>query len=302
MNMNKKSYFQIETYLEASIQQVWWSVSTPEGMNSFLTYKSESSGDPVSPKVGDRFFLNYGDIENEQVVLEYSVDRVFKVSDSYKSISPDGSVQEFKVTTQTTLEQLDETFVKLTLSVTGFSPDTFGQWFRECMKFGWQRSLMSLKSVLELGMDLRTPLFSYPRLGILNCTINKEQREKTGCQKEGNYLLEVFPNSPAAHAGLETGDVILSIGDRVTKDYENFVKIISSYGEKLENVPVRYYREGRELNTVVNFSLEEMFTGLVDTENESFGDIKHKREMLSKQRSSSNSLWTGKGDTEHEHH
>ncbi|MCK6259455.1 PDZ domain-containing protein [Fictibacillus sp. KIGAM418] len=300
--MNKQSYFQIETYLEAPIEQVWWSVSTPEGMNTFLTYKSESSGDASSPKVGDRFFLNYGDIENEQIVLEYVENQAFKVFDSYKSISPDGSVQEFKVVTRTTLEQLDETFVKLTLSVNGFSIDTFGQWFKECMKFGWQRSMMSLKSVLELGMDLRTPLFSYPRLGILNCTINEEQRVSTGCQAEGNYLLEVFPNSPASQAGLKNGDVLLSIGDKETRNYEEFVKTISSYGDKLDNVPIKYFREGQVRTAVVNFSLEEMFTGLVNTENETFSDIKEKREMLAKQRSSSDSLWTGKGGTHHEHH
>ncbi|SDN47996.1 Activator of Hsp90 ATPase homolog 1-like protein [Fictibacillus solisalsi] len=299
--MNKQTYFQIETYLEAPIEQVWWSVSTPEGMNTFLTYKSGSSGDASSPKVGDRFFLNYGDIENEQIVLEYTENQAFKVFDSYKSISPDGSVQEFKVVTRTTLEQLDETFVKLTLSVNGFSLDTFGQWFKECMKFGWQRSMMSLKSVLELGMDLRTPLFSYPRLGILNCTINEEQRVLTGCQEAGNYLLEVFPNSPASRAGLNKGDVILSVGGKPTGNYEEFVKTISSYGEKLDNVQITFFSDGQVRTSVVNFSLEDIFTGLVDTENESFKDIKEKREMLAKQRSSSDSLWTGKGDDQHEH-
>ncbi|WP_214483021.1 PDZ domain-containing protein [Bacillus sp. SM2101] len=298
MIKNASDCFTIETYLDAPIEKVWRSIATPDGMNSYLTYKSSSTGDPHHPKQGDHFYLNYGDIENDQLVALFNENDTFRVFDTYKSISPDGSIQKFQVQTTTKITIEENNFTKLALTVKGFGLDTFGQWFRECMRLGWTRSLINLKSVLELGMDLRTALFSYPRLGVLNCTVNSEQKSELNYSGEGNYLLEVFPNSPASIAGLKQGDIILFINDKETPNYDQFVKIISTFDIEKDNITIRYYRDGAIYDTKIQLSLEESFTGLVDTDKETFDDIKQKREALAKQRSSSGSLWKEKGVNE----
>ncbi|MFD7524214.1 PDZ domain-containing protein [Paenibacillus chitinolyticus] len=282
------------TYLEAPLVEVWRSIATPEGMNTYLTYTAEKTGSSKDIRVGDVYTLCYGDILNHPVVTECRYGEVFAVRDRYESIAPDGRSDRFDVQTRFTLAQ-EGAFVKLTLEVTGFEPDTYGQWFRECLEMGWRRSLMNLKSVVELGMDLRAELFSYPRLGVVNCTVNADQSAETGvAEGEGNYLMEVFPNSPAAAAGLRKGDVIVSFDETPTPNYSEFVRVISSYHHKKERIRIGYIRDGARKETPALLSVEETFTGLVDVETETYDDIRRKRETLARQRSASGSLWKQK--------
>lgn len=282
------------TFIESSLEEVWWSIATPEGMNSYLTYTAETTGLVDEPKVGDEYTLCYGDIINNSKVVECEKLKIFTLLDSYESIAPDGSVDKFYVKTRFQLEEVGN-FVKIQLVVVGFEEDTHGQWFRECLEMGWRRSLMNLKSVLELGMDLRTEMFSYPRLGIVNCTVNEEQSIDSKVPAgEGNFLLEVFPNSPAFEAGLRKGDVIVALDGVETPTYKEFVKVISSYYLKETDVSISYHREGQELTTIAKLSIEDIFTGLVELEGTSFDEVKTKREKLARQRSASGSLWENK--------
>lgn len=279
------------TYIEAPIEKVWLTIATPEGINSYLTYTAETTGLPENPKVGDRYTLCYGDIMNYQVVLECKMGEMIVFSDSYESLAPDGTVEHFKVITKYELEQEDE-FVKLTLTVTGFSEDAHGQWFRECLEMGWCRSLMNLKSVLELGMDLRAEMFSYPRIGVVNCTVNEEQSVETGIEVgQGNYLMVVFNNSPAEAAGLKAGDVIISFDGIPTPNYREFVRVISTYHSKNDPVRIGYVRQGKKMEVIANLSLSDTFTGLVDLEGTSFEEVREQREQLARQRSASGALW-----------
>ncbi|MBU8772120.1 PDZ domain-containing protein [Cytobacillus oceanisediminis] len=282
------------TFIESSLEKVWWSIATPEGMNSYLTYTAETTGSVEEPKVGDEYTLCYGDIINNSKVVECEPLKKFTILDSYESIAPDGSVDKFYVKTKFQLEEVGN-FVKIQLIVVGFEEDTHGQWFRECLEMGWRRSLMNLKSVLELGMDLRTEMFSYPRLGIVNCTVNEEQSIDSKVPAgEGNFLLEVFPNSPAFEAGLRKGDVIVALDGVETPTYKEFVKVISSYYLKETDVSISYHREGQEFTTIAKLSIEDIFTGLVELEGTSFDEVKTKREKLARQRSASGSLWGNK--------
>jgi len=283
------------TYLEAPLEKVWWSIVTPPGTNTYLTYTADTTGDPLHPKVGDIFTLCYGDIINRSEVIACEKHQSFALKDAYESIAPDGSTDHFFVTTHFRLEQ-EGAFVKLTLEVTGFQDDEYGQWFRECLEMGWRRSLMNLKSVLELGMDLRAEMFSYPRLGVVNCTVNQNQSISTGVPvRQGNYLLEVFPNSPADAAGLMKGDVIVAFDDVPTPAYEDFVRAISFYYGKDSQVTIRYIRNGEEKRTVARLSIEDTFTGRVELEGTSLEEIKQKRERLARQRSASGAIWKEQG-------
>lgn len=281
----------ITTYLETSVEHVWWSVATPSGSNSYLTDKVETSGVYDQPQVGDRYTLYYGDIINYATVIACEPHRLFVLSDTYQSMAPDGGIQTFRVQTAYQMERVDS-FVKLSIEVTGFTDDTIMQWLRECLAMGWRRSLLNMKSVLELGLDLRTELFSYPRLGIANCTVTPEQAAKAGVTAgEGNYLLTVFPNSPAAEAGLAQGDVIVRVDDTPISDYASFVRAISRYYGKRVPVTIGYVREGEYRETKVNMSLEDRFTGLVDPDALSFAELQAIRRRLAAQRSASGALW-----------
>ncbi len=282
------------TYLEAPLEKVWWSVATPSGSNSYLTFYGTTSGIDGEPKAGDRYSLNYGDINNETTIVFCDPPKRISLSDRYESMDPDGQMRTYRVQTSYLLER-EGAFTKLTLTVAGFEPTTHGQWFRECLEMGWRRSLMNLKSVLELGLDLRTEMFSFPRMGVVNCTINGQQSKETSVPVgEGNYLMDVFPHSPADDAGLRKGDVLISIGGQPVRNYREFVRTVSSYYGKKAQPPVEYVRDGKKQTTSVLFSIEDTFTGLVDIEHTPLEEIQKKREQLARQRSASGQMWKEK--------
>ena len=66
----------------------------------------------------------------------------------------------------------------------------------------------------------------------------------------GVVVREVGPDSPAAKAGLKTGDVIVKVGDKDVKDFDDLVNTLAQHkpGDKL-SVQVR--REGKETNLTV---------------------------------------------------
>ncbi|GEM_PF-2986067 len=277
--------------LEAPIDQVWWSIVTPSGSNSYLTDQVITTGIYDEPKLKDRYTLYYGDIINHAEIMDIVHGERFILSDRYESMAPDGSVHPYHVRTEYTMEQYGA-FTRLKIEVIGHEQDTYGQWFRECLEMGWRRSLMNLKSVLELGMDLRTELFSYPRLGVTNCTVNEVQHAETGVASgQGNYLLDVFPNSPADQAGLQPGDVILAMDDIAVPYYASFVRVISRYYGKKQPVKITFVRSGETHHVQADFSLDRMFTGLIEGTDEGQRLEQERRKLLSQQRSASGALW-----------
>src|SRR5262245_36095990 len=78
------------------------------------------------------------------------------------------------------------------------------------------------------------------------CGINRPALAEThgylgvmvGIDKElerGPTVQEVFPDSPAAKAGLKDGDEIIKVGDYQPRDIEGFLKSVASYksGERI---------------------------------------------------------------------
>ncbi|WP_246070539.1 PDZ domain-containing protein [Paenibacillus kobensis] len=287
-------------YLESSIEDVWRAVVLPEGSNSYLTNQVITTGDPQQPKAGDQYTLYYGDIVNRAAVDYCEENHLFRLKDRYESMTPEGIMELFEVTTSYYFESEGE-FTKLTLEVVGYKNDTYGQWFRECLEMGWRRSLHNLKSVLELGLDLRIELFSFPRMGIINCTVNSEQSVETGIGiAEGNYLLTVFPGSPADEAGLLRGDVILALDNERVPDYRAFVRKISTYYSKKDPVQIAYVRDGCEHNAMIDLTIDRMFTGLIEGNDQAHEEERERRQRIASERSASGRMWKSQQSGENE--
>ncbi|MDM5335816.1 PDZ domain-containing protein [Fictibacillus enclensis] len=282
-----------EIYLDLPVEEVWNTLVTPQGMNQFLTYKAEKSNPAQEISKGDIFKLNYGDIENNSKVIECTPKKSFTLSDHYESMTPDGTIEQFIVTTKFELNQkYDQT--KLSLTVQGYRKNLQDQWLRECLELGWRRSLINLKSVLELGMDLRTSLFTYPRLGVTNCSNHLISPEGI----EGNYIMHVFPNSPAEKAGLIEGDVVTNIGDSKTASHQDFVVAISHFQHSTDHVPLTYIRENQSYCIELPLSTHEIFTGQINSKHTTMEEEQKRREALAKQRSGAGSMWARKNSNE----
>lgn len=66
-------------------------------------------------------------------------------------------------------------------------------------------------------------------------------------RERGPTVLEVFPESPAAKAGLKDGDQIVALGDQQPKDIEEFLRAVASYRSG-ERVTLMIKRGNRQLS------------------------------------------------------
>ncbi|MBU5267693.1 PDZ domain-containing protein [Virgibacillus proomii] len=129
---------------------------------------------------------------------------------------------------------------------------------------------------------------SYPRLGVTNCSYSIINPNRN---IEGNYLLHVFPNSPAEIAGLKKGDTITKVNNYVVPTYKDFVINISKYQDTTDPIYIEFMREEKTKKVKVNLSQSEIFTAQINIHETTIEEIQEKRRQLAKQRFASGELW-----------
>lgn len=87
--------------------------------------------------------------------------------------------------------------------------------------------------------------FPRPYFGIEHLNIDDEVRASTRLPvPDGAIVTAVFPDSPAAKAGIRTSDILLSLGRREINDEQPFINVLSRFGAN-ERIDVALWREGR---------------------------------------------------------
>lgn len=83
-------------------------------------------------------------------------------------------------------------------------------------------------------------------LGVAIRDLTQEDRRALGLQQRAGVLVaEVTPDGPAAAAGLEAGDVILSVGGEPAGDVQRLRNLVARSGAG-DEVPVHVWRDGEE--------------------------------------------------------
>ncbi len=118
---------------------------------------------------------------------------------------------------------------------------------REGYQRDWENSLENLQSVLETSIDLRQA--RRPMLGILiGSNIDAAEAKKRGLPiKGGAELAGVIDGMGAKAAGLQTGDIVVQMGETPVEEFRSFGTALS--GRRAGDVvEVTYYR-GSEKRT-----------------------------------------------------
>jgi len=93
---------------------------------------------------------------------------------------------------------------------------------------GWGPGLENLKSTLETGVDLR--FVRKPFMGIFLDILTPERAEKEGIAADaGIYINTALEGSPAQAAGLQRGDVILSMAGKPTPGYHELGNVLGAH-------------------------------------------------------------------------
>jgi uncharacterized protein YndB with AHSA1/START domain len=119
---------------------------------------------------------------------------------------------------------------RLTLTHSGWGSGKKWAGFAQNAEREWAKVLGNLKSVLETGIDLRET--NRPRIGI---------GFETAADRPGVHLTEIVPGSPAEAAGLQKGDVLVSMDGRKLRSQEEFIQVFGSFrgGQKVKVVLLR---------------------------------------------------------------
>lgn len=110
------------------------------------------------------------------------------------------------------------------------------------------------KIVEELIKTGKVKRAATPWLGVALTEINQRIADYYGLPNQDGAIIQVFPNSPAAKAGLNDGDIIKEINRKKIKKPDDVVKIVKE-SKVGQNLKILVFREGKM--TVINVKLEE---------------------------------------------
>jgi uncharacterized protein YndB with AHSA1/START domain len=148
----------------------------------------------------------------------------------------------------------DGTRVELKHSGVGLEP----AWeeTRTQFKIGWKTGLENLKYMLETGMDLR--VVRRPLLGIMPMSLDAEAARRLGVPvQEGLRLDGVQDGLAAANAGLQAGDVMVSLDGKPVVDFLTLMAAVGSHRAG-DTVDVTYYRGSAKRTVSLVFSPRPM--------------------------------------------
>ncbi len=131
------------------------------------------------------------------------------------------------------------------------------------LKLGWESSLANLQSVLEKGVDKRVT--ERPFMGILiTGVVNADEAAQNNWPVKGGIRLSgAAPDSGAAAAGLQNGDVLIGIGGNEVFDFPTLQAAIGAY--KIgDSIAIAFYRGEDKINATLILSGRPM-TRVPDT-------------------------------------
>ncbi|PZD95324.1 hypothetical protein DNH61_12310 [Paenibacillus sambharensis] len=272
-------------WIEAAADEVWRYVATVSGWKQFLADLSSLSSPRDEIMAGDTVVLVIGELTNKASCVERIEHKLISFDEQYEVVMPDGSLWPYRLQTAFRVQERSG-FTELEVIVNGYGRDEAMQWIRECGEMGWRQSLFHLKTVVELGLDLRNEVFNYPRLGVLNYTATAEQLCRQGLDPDrqgGNHIGTAYPGGPAWKAGLRDGALIVKLGGRAVPTYRDFVVALGQlYGKPPVPVEVVYYWEGQRYTTHIEPTYDDQFTGMVDPEAEPLSEVAARRKRQSR--------------------
>ncbi|SDZ40619.1 PDZ domain-containing protein [Bacillus sp. 166amftsu] len=260
-----KDFTKNEEYLAAPLKKVWNFISTTEGWKAFLCDIASNSNGKKRIYLGDQIELVLGELSISSTCVGFKENRLICFYEKYKALFPNGENWFYNLTTSFELSPINEHTTKIIVISRGYESNEMMQWVKECSEMGWRQTLYNLKSVIELGLDLRNEIFNYPRLGVFNYTANLNQLAQNNMvHSKGNFLSKVYNNGPAYNAGLRDGDIITHINGYKVPTYYDFVRVLSKHYLKKKNLSIKYIRDGQQFLTNTTLTYNDRFTGMID--------------------------------------
>ncbi|MBI3159772.1 MAG: SRPBCC domain-containing protein [Chloroflexi bacterium] len=142
---------------------------------------------------------------------------------------------------------------KLTVEHSGLGKSEAWKKAAQEIQAGWEAALLNLESVLVRGLDKR--LFDRPFVGIMIAgALSAEQAKEQGLDIKGGINLSgTVAGTGAEAAGLQNGDVLVSLGGDEIVDFQSLTAVIGKH-KAGDTVKIEYYRGGEKQAADMTFS------------------------------------------------
>lgn len=226
--MTEQRAVEVTQEIEATPEAIFQAIINPLDLSSWFCHNAWTD-----PKVGGDFLVRWRN--GWWARGEYQmVERPWRVALTWKGKDEPGETNlVFKIQTR-------DRGSLVTATHSGYGADAVWDKAVSEAEQSWPLALDNLASVLEKGIDLREA--SRPMLGIMPQELTAEQSTEQGIGTEnGIYLTSVLENGAAAAAGLQKGDVIISVGGMAVTDLDALTTTLSPHhaGERVHIVYVR---------------------------------------------------------------
>lgn len=101
-------------------------------------------------------------------------------------------------------------------------------------------AISDIKALIENLINRKQRVY----LGIKGQSVSEAMQQSLGIP-EGVYIVAVEGNSPAYGAGIQTGDVLTTIGGEEIKDMKQYMKVMAEHSQG-EDVEIKIKRKGRD--------------------------------------------------------
>lgn len=282
---SNKARFSTSTIINTTVDVIWKYISTTNGWEEFISDITTVSEGDTEIKLGDIVETVIGELKNQSTCVVHKHKEQLEFKEHYTVISPNGKEWEYFLITTFHLKQLDIENSKLEVIVESISDNPMMEWILECSETGWGQSLFNLKSVIELGIDVRNEIFDYPRLGIMNKTASDTEIINLGLDPNlvrGNIVIKCYDNGPAYFSGIKDGDLIITLDEYPVLNYRDFIKALGKFKDNRSVILVTLYRGDTKIETPVHLTYDDQFTGMVDPLEKGLEKIKEERILKSK--------------------
>ncbi len=109
---------------------------------------------------------------------------------------------------------------------------------------------ISPEELKSSGSTAKTEIKEKTKLGVTVRPLNDEEKKKTS---NGLVITEVFPDSTAEESGLMAGDIIIRVGGKNLKNFDELKKAVA---DAKESLPILIERKGQRTFMVLKFKQE----------------------------------------------
>lgn len=239
-----------EIHVETTNEKLWWHLTNLDGLSKWLIESGCYSNKELDPELNLRFEYRYNNVTNRGTVRQLTPYTLVQLRNHYSLSMNNKTSIKFPLQTTFCLNPTQSGGTTLVVELKGFYGE-FGQMLKEIFDYTYSKVLLNLKSVIELGIDLRSILFQETDLGLFYESVTAQDGS---AERKGTKITLIKANGIGELAGIQINDILVRINDQDVGDYIQLSRIAHQFKRK-DRIEFQIVRDGQQKTLIYDHSL-----------------------------------------------